>query len=1100
MTSLFLPQNTQFNMASLIGQYSLKRTESALATNIRNLSTGLQLHSGRDDPSAFVSSSILGSEIAYMGHAVSNCKTADGLCAVADSALAQINNILLDIRSLVTEAANTGAMNTEMLEAMQLQVDASLDTIDRIASSTQFIDQKLLDGSLDFVTYGLDDSKVDFLQVNQANFMGKIEQDIAVKILHQAKQATLYYRQVGITESVNLSVGGKDGYTTIPVAQGADFNSIVEAVNLVSDSTGVEARLETRATNGQIFISSVGENNDILLTASEAGTLGGNFVVKYTAPREGNDTLKLNYTPGQGNDPNCIEVVLQTKPSVGNQAPEVLTTAEQVVELINTSKELQDENGNGRVVASLPDCTSGTGIVTPFEDYAYCGSVEAGNALQFLGLANSPNITFVSEPGQHLSVGYTEAPTYAKAEAVVQGLDAGTSFSLQTRQSTGDYDGYAIKFVDSTTESVELDETNGTVIFNIDFSGRKTDPNREPINIKELQTMFEASEAAEVFYFTPQQTYDPNNPPQFADDNYLGINETMATVSGGLVDPGTLTVYLETDQGGVIKTTANDLVDYFNYPASDEEIKLLQQLGISVSNICESTGNGLLSPTYDPDKCEEPIGCPTIRFGSSGLDVMIGHPNGTVEAKNGIDASFVVTAKQTGASYNNTTVRVATDPNGLSVSYNANSKSLTIGIDPNNPPTADEVIALINSDDSTKDLFEASRAVLSTGQGKVAVGDRTSLTGGVSDVNQLPTTTVTSSGGVNAVFNVSAKQLDSGLDGCSVLVINDANGPSVSYDAASNQLAIGINPTNPSTAQEIIDLINGDEQLSKIFVASLPQNVPGSLNPPNGTGFLQLGDGGVMRVEPSNNASGAPMLCACDDAAVGIVFYSTDYGSDAFVDVQAKLPDQYFPVVDRFGIVTERAIGVDISATINGQLAVGSGNVASMNTTELDMSIWINPDVRDGDVTGFRITGGGALMQLGPDVDPNQQVRIAFQSVYTTNIGGPSGYLSQLRYGSDKDLLTDTKGAYRIVEESILQISTFRGRIGSFQKYEVGRNLDQLSDMIEVASTMNSEIRDTDYAVETSNLAKNQLMLEAITSVIKKPTDNMRLLTQLLNG
>jgi flagellin-like hook-associated protein FlgL len=345
---------------------------------------------------------------------------------VADSALAQINNILIDIRSMVTEAANTGAMNTAMLEALQLQVDASLDTIDRIASSTQFIDQKLLDGSLDFVTYGVDKSKVDFLQINQANFMGRIEKDIAVKILQQAKQATLYYRQVGVAESVNLSVGGKLGYTTLPIAQGADLQSIVDAVNLVSDSTGVEAKLETRATNGMIAVSSVGENNDIILTASEAGSLGGNFVVKYTAPREGNDKLTLNYTPGRGNEPNCIEIVLQTKPSVGNQTPEVLTTAAQVVELINTSDLLRDAKGNGMVVASLPDCTSGMGTVTPFEEYAYCGCVVMGNALQFLGPIHSPNITFVAEPGQSLSIGYSTAPTYGNGEAIVQGLDPGT--------------------------------------------------------------------------------------------------------------------------------------------------------------------------------------------------------------------------------------------------------------------------------------------------------------------------------------------------------------------------------------------------------------------------------------------------------------------------------------------------------------------------------------------------------------------------------------------------------------------------------------------------------------------------------------------------
>ena len=925
-----------------------------------------------------------------MGQAVTNCKAADSICAVADSALSQINNILIDIRSLVTEAANTGAMNTAMLEALQLQVDASLDTIDRIAGSTQFIDQKLLDGSLDFVTYGLDQSKVDFLQVNQANFMGRIEKDIAVKILQQAKQATLYYRQFGVAESANLSVGGNLGYTTLPIAQGADLQSIVDAVNLVSDSTGVGAKLETRATNGTITISSVGENNDITLTASEAGTLGGNFVVKYTAPREGNDTLKLNYTPGGGNEPNCIEIVLQTKPSFGYNPPEVLTTAEQVVELINTSDLLRDDKGNGMVVASLPPCTLGTGIVTPFEEYAYCGSVTMGNALQFLGQANSPNITFAAEPGQTLSFGYSETPTYGNGEAIVQGLDPGTSFSLKTWHQTDNYDGYGVMFVDSVinsaNESVELDATRKLVIFNIDFTGRKNDPSRGAINMQELQTLFDNSEAAHSFRFVPQQTYDPTDPPRLESDDYLGINERMATVSGGLIDPGTLTVYLETDTDGRVLTTANDLINYFDHPASYDEINLLEIHGISVSNICDSTGNGLLAPTYEPENCETGIGCPTIRFSSEGLDEI-----------------------------------------------------------------------------------------------------------------KPPATTITSSGGANAVFSISAKSLDSGLEGCSVLVVFDEKGPSAAYDYASNQLAIGIDPNNPPTAKEIIDLINNDTKLAQMFAASIPQHVPGRDDPPDGSGRLQIGDGGTMTIEPSSVANGAPMLCACDEAAVGIIFYSSEYGSDAFVDVQAKLPNEDFPVVDRFGNVTERATGVDIVASINNGLAVGNGSVASMNTTELDMAIWINPNVRDGDVLGFRITGGGALMQLGPDVDPTQQVRIAFHSIYATNIGGPSGNLAQLRYGNDKDLLTDTKGAYRIVEESILQISTFRGRLGSFQKYEVGRNLEQLQDLIEVASTMNSEIRDTDYAVESSSLAKNQLMMETIVSVIKKPTDNMRLLIQLLN-
>jgi len=50
-----------------------------------------------------------------------------------------------------------------------------------------------------------------------------------------------------------------------------------------------------------------------------------------------------------------------------------------------------------------------------------------------------------------------------------------------------------------------------------------------------------------------------------------------------------------------------------------------------------------------------------------------------------------------------------------------------------------------------------------------------------------------------------------------------------------------------------------------------------------------------------------------------------------------------------------------------------------------------------------------------------------------------------------------------------------------------------------VASAANSEIRDTDFAAESASLGKNEVMFEAIATIIKKPSDNIRLLTQLLN-
>ena len=73
------------------------------------------------------------------------------MIATADSALGQVSSLLNDIRGLVSQAANTGALSDEQIAANQLQIDSSLQAIDRISQTTSFQGRRLLDGSLDFI-------------------------------------------------------------------------------------------------------------------------------------------------------------------------------------------------------------------------------------------------------------------------------------------------------------------------------------------------------------------------------------------------------------------------------------------------------------------------------------------------------------------------------------------------------------------------------------------------------------------------------------------------------------------------------------------------------------------------------------------------------------------------------------------------------------------------------------------------------------------------------------------------------------------------------------------------------------------------------------
>src|SRR5205823_2694319 len=140
------------NVSSLLAQKTLTRTNDQLQQALTRLSTGLRINSGKDDPAGLIASENLRRDITAANTAVSNSQQASELIATADSALGQISGLLNDIRGLVVQAANTGVLSTDQIAANQLQVDSSLEAIDRIAKVTNFQGRKLLDGTLDFTT------------------------------------------------------------------------------------------------------------------------------------------------------------------------------------------------------------------------------------------------------------------------------------------------------------------------------------------------------------------------------------------------------------------------------------------------------------------------------------------------------------------------------------------------------------------------------------------------------------------------------------------------------------------------------------------------------------------------------------------------------------------------------------------------------------------------------------------------------------------------------------------------------------------------------------------------------------------------------------
>src|SRR6478752_1270655 len=156
------------NVSSLIAQRVFRKNSETLNTSLQRLSTGLKINTGADNPAGLIASENLRSEKAGITQAIDNAGRASNIIGTAEGGLSEVSNLLTELQSLVSQAANSGGLSKEELNANQLQVDSILNTINRIAQSTAFQGTKLLNGNFAYTTSGVTSTQFDDLQINSA--------------------------------------------------------------------------------------------------------------------------------------------------------------------------------------------------------------------------------------------------------------------------------------------------------------------------------------------------------------------------------------------------------------------------------------------------------------------------------------------------------------------------------------------------------------------------------------------------------------------------------------------------------------------------------------------------------------------------------------------------------------------------------------------------------------------------------------------------------------------------------------------------------------------------------------------------------------------
>ncbi len=315
------------NVASLIAQRGLAQSQGALNTSLQRLSTGLKINSGADDPAGLIASEGLRSEISGINQGISNSQQASNVISTAEGALGEVANLLLTVKGLVVQAANSGALSPDEIAANQLQVDSAVQSITRISNTTTFAGLQLINGNLGYVTSGVDNTKIDALNISQADFGTNSTVPVDVNVLTSARTAALEYTASSVPTSVTLQVSGNLGTQTLTFTSGTTASAIAYAVNSISDSTGVAAKLTQAGSvaSGLTFTSTdFGSKNFVSVTAQK-GTFNtvdtsGNAKTRVVG-QDAVATINGALTTGDGLDlkvnTNALDLDLTLDKSIG---------------------------------------------------------------------------------------------------------------------------------------------------------------------------------------------------------------------------------------------------------------------------------------------------------------------------------------------------------------------------------------------------------------------------------------------------------------------------------------------------------------------------------------------------------------------------------------------------------------------------------------------------------------------------------------------------------------------------------------------------------------------------------------------------------------
>jgi len=367
----------QHNIPAMSAYRNYTNNTNALSKNLEKLSSGYKINRAGDDAAGLAISEKMRAQITGLKAAQKNVKDGTSLVKTAEGAMQEIHDMLNRMDYLATQSANGTYQNAVDREALQKEVTALKDEINRIADSANFNGIKLLDGSLssqNLTAEGVKASTKSIVEgltindgVNGGGTKGEATIDVS-SLFGTGDTLAIEFTDTSLgttgTKTLNFGAGAND-------IKGATAEEQAESIQkALSSDAGISQKFDVKVDGTKVTLTAKAEGaseaavksvkvNDKGVTfgtgtytagtanGSPAKAAKGGFTKLFDGTAtsldvKDGDVLTFTFKDAQGNA-NLVAKVNVTKDMVGGSPADTTTN------IVNALKEAKFENKDGTV-------------------------------------------------------------------------------------------------------------------------------------------------------------------------------------------------------------------------------------------------------------------------------------------------------------------------------------------------------------------------------------------------------------------------------------------------------------------------------------------------------------------------------------------------------------------------------------------------------------------------------------------------------------------------------------------------------------------------------------------------------------------------------